>query len=93
MCAKERPRERVQPVRDEEGVERGKDLGVGHGERIRTHLRARDGDALYVRAVRREDDVVRRDEEDGTRGSVSRTVRLHGWDDGMRERRIPDGTG
>jgi len=65
-------------VRDEEGVERGKDLSVGHGEHIRTHLRARDGEALDVCAVLREDDVVRQDEEDGIRGGVSRTVRLHG---------------
>jgi|SRR6266850_7022956 len=34
---KERAYERVQPVRDEEGVERGKGLGVGHGkDTIRT---------------------------------------------------------
>ena len=67
----ERAHQPVQPVRDEECVERGKGLRVGHDEghdghrehAVRAHLRARDGDAWDVRAVGREDDVMRRDEE------------------------------
>ena len=51
--------EPVQPVRDEEGVERGKGLRVWHDEghngdgehAVRAHLRARDGDARDVSAV------------------------------------------
>ena len=83
----ERAHEPVQPVRDEEGVEWGKGLGVGHDEghdgycehAVGAHLRARDGDAWDVGAVRREDDVVRRDEEDGVRDGVLRgRARLHG---------------
>ena len=74
----ERAHEPVQPVRDEEGVERGKGLGVRHDEghdghdehAVRAHLRARDGHARNVRAVRREDDVVRWHEEDGVRDGV-----------------------
>jgi hypothetical protein len=84
---------------------------VGHGEHtIRTYMWARDGDAWNVREVRHEeDDVVRRDEEDGVRDRMSQKwVRLHGQDvrwceaprvgvmlkDGwMRERRSLDGTG
>lgn len=52
-------------------MKRGKGLGVEHGEHaIRTYLQARDEDAWDARAVRREDDVVRRDEKDGIRDGV-----------------------
>jgi hypothetical protein len=48
---------------------------VGHddghnGETVRAHPRARDGDVRDVSAIRREDDVVYRDEEDGVREGV-----------------------
>jgi hypothetical protein len=60
----------------------GKDFGVGHDEHtIQTYMRARDEDAWDVQAVRLEDDVMHRNEEDGVRDEVFQgRVRLHGQD-------------
>jgi hypothetical protein len=80
--------EPVQPVHNEEGVERGEGLGVRHDEgdsrhddsehAARAQLSARDGDTQDVRAVRREDDAVSRDQEDGIRdGVLGGQARLH----------------
>ena len=90
--------EAVEAVRDEEGVQWRKRLGVRHDEghdgdgegAAGARLRARDRNARDVRAVSCEHDVVRRNNEDRVRDGASRGwARLHSKDVGWGLRAAP----